>query len=1277
MVMNRAHTSAWGLSLLVAMVLLQGAMLSPVSLAATAPTLRQGIQYYNKGWLKNAIQSFQSAARRTPNNAQAHVWLGKALKQQGGAANQKQAIQAFETALKLEPNQLDALVELAELYSWQASTRARAVDLYTRALAVKPNQPAIQRELAQLLYWQGQYAEGLALAEKVADQYAKDKTWTATYAALLNANQQYDRALQVYETRLDAAQSKDFFVRQGYAVALLKTGSEARALTLYQQLKTQVNAKNPEQMNALAGLAYELKDFETAVALDTQNPRKTDAIRLRLARSHAKLGHTDPAIAQFNALYTEGRLEPAEWVEFADYLVDTKLPVTALPKVDLVEELYKRAIASGQDQTGTALKLARYYTRQPDRFTEAINFYTYVLEQQQGPPALKQEVVDYLKSNARRPGVDVNARFADLAARFPNDTVILNGFADVLSWEEATRPDALKLYVELMQLDPGNAPAYTASLNQVLDWHRPQMALLPLYNQVLSIDPTNLWAQRAIAQAYWQDANNHAEAYVIYEELYPQLSGDVDFVEEYSSFLASVPQGSLRRPALKALAKIYNEHSDNATVKLNYANLLTYEGKYGKALDLYDALIAQQPANRKALVGRSLALLWSGQRFKAADSLKALREQYPNSDEVALELARAYQAMGRYDKAMNIIREMKRGMGALPSTTTPTNAEEESWTEQDETGSPAPAGYENETVPEDWETQPPVTDPSDATESDSSGTSSSSLDTEALNRVAEGPLPTVYPQVVLRRSQDIASQGGSAVSALQELPSGHATMAAKPSQLDAELERLDQSLHALKDLQRQTEQDLDQMDQTMRYVKQRSSLEMSEQRLHLPGAQANDEDPGQNDFGDMARQSGSSTMFGQLLDEGQSARDSSPAYGVQALSGDRYTNLDPFAPADRYGSSTAQSFAALEEEINLLMRPVLRTGFLYSTQEGDDTTNALRSWAFPNTVEFSLTPQVRMRGGYALRRFYLPERGILPRSTFAHQYSVGTTAKLLDRLTFDGDFSITQFTQSDSSNITYQARLITDITDRVRWQVGMRRIPNETSLLAFTGLQPNVGPFAGALVGQVRENGVFTELNLTPWRNWDLNLGYEFAWIDGENVPDNTRNQAYASLGYTWRYLQQHNARLGYEFLYFGYNRNATNGFVDLVTGRPNPVASLQPVANAAPGTIFGGYFSPETFFLNSVRLDLRGYWLGRILEYQVGGALGVQAFNAGIPDSDPTTAAYQFNALLIANLSEAVSLYGLVDYLDSGGLFNRWRFGGGLIFRPNLPAISPVFGKI
>ena len=151
-------------------------------------------------------------------------------------------------------------------------------------------------------------------------------------------------------------------------------------------------------------------------------------------------------------------------------------------------------------------------------------------------------------------------------------------------------------------------------------------------------------------------------------------------------------------------------------------------------------------------------------------------------------------------------------------------------------------------------------------------------------------------------------------------------------------------------------------------------------------------------------------------------------------------------------------------------------------------------------------------------------------------------------------------------------------------------------------------------------------------------------------------------------------------FFYFGYAKNATNGFFDTTSsGLTSPVVSLNPATLANSWLCFWRLLqSPALFFLNSGRLEFRGSLVHQLLEYKFGGNLGIQTVDSGHDIHDGSGGNSLSKALdgnLIFNMTDWLALYGDVDYLDAGGQYNRWRYGGGIIVRPHINALSPLIG--
>lgn len=165
-------------------------------------------------------------------------------------------------------------------------------------------------------------------------------------------------------------------------------------------------------------------------------------------------------------------------------------------------------------------------------------------------------------------------------------------------------------------------------------------------------------------------------------------------------------------------------------------------------------------------------------------------------------------------------------------------------------------------------------------------------------------------------------------------------------------------------------------------------------------------------------------------------------------------------------------------------------------------------------------------------------------------------------------------------------------------------------------------------------------------------------------------------------------------------------------------VTEFQPPVNftrAPDGVGIGGYFSPTQFYLNSLRFDFEGKLFNGRLYYKGGASLGIQQIGDGVDrmdllaargltqyaniapndprrafpafaanadaaaaihdNTDPTSLAAAFDLTAFLKVTDFLTLYSGVDYMNTGA-FDRWRYNGGIILRPNIKALSPMFRK-
>jgi tetratricopeptide (TPR) repeat protein len=1213
--------------------------------AAGSGALQAGISNYKRGYIAKAIPFFETAVAQNPGSAEACLWLARAHQKQGKPADFQRAMAAYRKVLALSPNNLEALSNLGEMLSWDSAMRGEAVSLLKHAYDLNPSDAAVARKLSEALFWQGNSMDALRYAAPIANRYRNDRKFMTEYAQMLSATGHAEQALEIYTTALKDEVAKNVNLQLDVARALYKSGQTQKAQAAYSEIAASVTgaaAEKPDFRMSMAGLAFDLGMPADSLTWDQGLPdsmqRQKDT-QLRMARALTKVYRVPEAIERFNRLYEAGLLTADEKLEFAEYLRMLNLEGDALPSPNLVENLYREAMEENPQSGDASLRMARMYAQQEGHYNDAVQYYQQAL----GNPALgnresiQKEYLDFIKSDkTQAPAAE--ALFKQMLTETPDDAVLKAAYAEFLSWQSDRRPEALRIYVELGNAQPDSRDLWESRIEEVLKWHKPTTDLIPLYQDIVNLYPQNKMVWWTVARAYRNDKNYYPEAVETYGKLVKRFSDDATIKREWLALLLS--NEPRRRENIRLLAKMVQDDPSDLDVTATYGKLLSYEHRLGEAMQAFETVLRQDPAHREALVGKGYVILWSGRKLEAKDYFADLRQKFPDDVDIAIGLAQSEKLIGRYDQALKIIREIK----PLMQQTSP------------EMPAPSQSGSAEVLSP----AYLPVANHEE---------NGSLLQRHA---VFDAPIEPVAPMAVIAQAEPVElalsvepdAQEASITDAAVALPAHSAPYSAELKSIQSEVQALTDAVNSLKALQESAKSQLRSIEQAVKSAREVNAGEASLQTLE--------------DFGFASESQASSlvpTSGTGGAGRGKSVGESGmrPVYGTYAA-----FDYDTNPLLSGLGRFRNDQLSDVEKGLINELRPMLRGGFVYSTQQGESTTTKLRNYGFPNQLSMSLTPQVRIRGGIVPTKWYIPN-GVSPDDTLGLQYGFGTTIKYWDRLTLDGDIAITHFDQSGSENLTYQAQAEFAFNDAVHAKLGARRIPLYNSLLAVTGLKPSQGAFRDELVGQARENGFYAELNTHPFsQNVDWNLGYEWAFIDGEHIPTNYKNQAFTSLGYTWHLGPRHQLRAGYEFLYFGYSKNTTAGFFDTTAlGTRQPVAGLRPVVLADPGYDFGGYFSPKWFVMNAIRADLRGSLFNKFLEYKVGGSLGVQNFGLGhgIDDSGVDTAsmASAFDANLIMNLTDWLAAYGEVDFLDAGGQFNRWRFGGGLILRPHIEALSPV----
>jgi tetratricopeptide (TPR) repeat protein len=176
--------------------------------AAAARNLDCRVRFTLQRW-SAAAASCAQAVRLDPQNSNYHMWLGRALGQQAGAASflsayslSKQARQEFETAVRLDPRNAEALSNLGEFYvdapavvgggldkaesvaeELDRIDRARAAELRGRIAGANRDYASQERDFKQAIALSAHPSRGWA---SLASFYRSRRQWAQMQWAVRN-----------------------------------------------------------------------------------------------------------------------------------------------------------------------------------------------------------------------------------------------------------------------------------------------------------------------------------------------------------------------------------------------------------------------------------------------------------------------------------------------------------------------------------------------------------------------------------------------------------------------------------------------------------------------------------------------------------------------------------------------------------------------------------------------------------------------------------------------------------------------------------------------------------------------------------------------------------------------------------------------------------------------------------------------------------------------------------------------------------------------------------
>jgi len=287
----------------------------PPSTAVTAESHElylKGIYYWNKRTMygfHQAIECFQQATIKDPNNAQAYAGLANSytlLTAYTAASENLYVPQARAAALRaLEINQGSAEAHTAmalilQNHDWDWHTSEKE---FQRAIELDPNYATARQWYAEHLMWLGRFKEALSESEKARQLDPLSLIIAADYGAILFYSRQYDSAIEQFRSVLQ--KDPDFYRADLITHAYIEKRMYAQALTQAETVR-HLYGEGPWYWSKRAYIYGRAGQQELAQRemLKLENvSRHEQADPVTMVWAHLGLGKKDEALADLETAY--------------------------------------------------------------------------------------------------------------------------------------------------------------------------------------------------------------------------------------------------------------------------------------------------------------------------------------------------------------------------------------------------------------------------------------------------------------------------------------------------------------------------------------------------------------------------------------------------------------------------------------------------------------------------------------------------------------------------------------------------------------------------------------------------------------------------------------------------------------------------------------------------------------------------------------------------------------------------------------------------------------
>jgi len=274
----------------------------------------RGLYFWNQRGadaLQRAIEYFQQAVEKDPQNARAYAGLADSYALIGGFGGMElpeyasNAEAAALRALQLDPKLAEAHTAFAlirENYHWDLQT---AEQEYQRAIALNPSYATAHQWYAECLMWQGRFDEALKESDQARQLDPLSLIIAADRGAIFYYSRQYDRAIQEL---LRVREMEPGFPSSGLiAMAYAYEGRFDKALAEYgPAVDTSWFWADHAQLCGLAGRRADAQNaLEQLLALQRRQPSPQSVNMGNIAIAYVAVGKNEQALALLEQAYNE------------------------------------------------------------------------------------------------------------------------------------------------------------------------------------------------------------------------------------------------------------------------------------------------------------------------------------------------------------------------------------------------------------------------------------------------------------------------------------------------------------------------------------------------------------------------------------------------------------------------------------------------------------------------------------------------------------------------------------------------------------------------------------------------------------------------------------------------------------------------------------------------------------------------------------------------------------------------------------------------------------